>query len=136
MSRGLVNYKVARELARTLQPPLGRSPHNINNTKNFVEQVRNITLGTGGCITSCDTIILLTSVTIVPVLNIIQDQLDQNWELAQRIKLTTQHIIELLGFCLHNTYFISQGRYYEQVERAVEGSPIQPHGGKHIHGTF
>ena len=34
--------------------------------------------------------------------------------------------MELLGFCLHNTYFSFQNRFYEQVEGAAMGSPISP----------
>ena len=34
--------------------------------------------------------------------------------------------MELLGFCLHNTYFSFQNKFYEQVEGAAMGSPISP----------
>ena len=36
------------------------------------------------------------------------------------------NIIELLGFCLHNTYFSFQNKFYEQVEGAPMGSPVSP----------
>ena len=32
----------------------------------------------------------------------------------------------LLEFCLKNTYFTFQGRFYEQIEGAVMGTPISP----------
>ena len=34
--------------------------------------------------------------------------------------------MELLGFCLHNTYFSFQNEFYEQVEGAPMGSPVSP----------
>ena len=34
--------------------------------------------------------------------------------------------MELLGFCLHNTYFSFQNKFYEQVEGVAMGSPISP----------
>ena len=40
--------------------------------------------------------------------------------------MTVEHIISLLEFCLRNTYFSFQGRYYEQTEGAAMGSPISP----------
>ena len=40
--------------------------------------------------------------------------------------MSAQHIICLLEVCLKNTYFIFQGRFYEQVEGAGMGSPISP----------
>ena len=38
--------------------------------------------------------------------------------------LSVQNITELLGFCLHNTYFSFQNRFYEQVEGVAMGSPV------------
>ena len=40
--------------------------------------------------------------------------------------LSVQNIMELLGFCLHNTYFSFQNKCYEQVEGVAMGSPISP----------
>ena len=37
-----------------------------------------------------------------------------------------QHIISLLRFCLNNSYFSFQGRFYQQTEGAAMGSPISP----------
>ena len=34
--------------------------------------------------------------------------------------------MELLGFCLHNTYFSFPNKIYEQVERVAMGSPFSP----------
>ena len=33
---------------------------------------------------------------------------------------------ELLGFCLHNTYFSFQNTFYDQVEGAAMGSLVSP----------
>ena len=35
-------------------------------------------------------------------------------------------IINLLEFCLKNTYFLFQGKFYEQIHGAAMGSPISP----------
>ena len=40
--------------------------------------------------------------------------------------MTTCNIIELLDFCLNNTYFTFQGVFYEQTKGAVMGSPVSP----------
>ena len=40
--------------------------------------------------------------------------------------LSVQKITELLGFCLHNTYFSFQNKFYEQVEGAQMSSPVSP----------
>ena len=38
-SRGSISYQVAKELSRTLRP-IGKSPHHIKNTRDFVQQVK------------------------------------------------------------------------------------------------
>ena len=37
-----------------------------------------------------------------------------------------QQIVTLLEFCLKNTYFLFQGKYYEQVYGAAMGFSISP----------
>ena len=40
--------------------------------------------------------------------------------------MSIPQIVTLLEVCLKNTYFIFQGKYYEQVHGAAMGSPISP----------
>ena len=40
--------------------------------------------------------------------------------------MTADNIIELLGFCLNNTYFLFQEVFYEQTKGAAMGSPLGP----------
>ena len=40
--------------------------------------------------------------------------------------MSIQQIISLQEYCLKNTYFLFQGKYYEQVHGAAMGSPISP----------
>ena len=42
------------------------------------------------------------------------------------VGLSIPQIISLLEFCLTHTYFLFQGKYYEQVQGAAMGSPISP----------
>ena len=53
-SCGSVTYGVAKELAKILQPLVGKSPHHINSTQDFVEQVKHIALVPGECLSSYD----------------------------------------------------------------------------------
>ena len=57
-----VTYGVAKELAKILKPLVCKSPHHINSTQDFVEQVKHITLGLGECLSSYDVSALFTSV--------------------------------------------------------------------------
>ena len=125
-SRGSVAYGTAKELARILKPLAGRSPYSVQNTKDFVEQVKSINLQLEECITSYDVKALFTSVPIVSAIKIIQQHLKDDQEFQQRISMTVKPISCLLEFCLKNTYSIFQGRFYEQVEGTAMGSPRSP----------
>ena len=40
--------------------------------------------------------------------------------------MSIQQIVTLMEFCLKNTCFLFQGKYYEQIHGAAMGSPISP----------
>ena len=63
---------------------------------------------------------------IEPAIKIIKQHLEDDQELKQRTSMSVQHIIMLLEFCLKNTHFVFQGRFYEQTEGAAMGSPLSP----------
>ena len=128
LSRNSVKYGGAKELVGILQPLVGKSQYHIQNSQIFAESIKDITLLPGECITSYDVTALFTSVPVDPALDIIKNKLPQEHTLSQRTRLTTQHIIELLGFCLHSIYFMFHGNYYKQVEGAAMGSPVSPIG--------
>ena len=125
-SCGSVTYGVAKELAKILKPLVGKSPHHINSTQDFVEQAKHFTLEAGECLSSYDVSALFTSVPIDPALNVIKDLLVKDNTLKERTVMEVEDIILLLEFCLKNTYFSFQGQFYEQVEGAAMGSPVSP----------
>ena len=125
-SRGSGVYGVEKVIAKILKPLVGKSPHHIQSTSDFVNKVREITLLPGECLISCDVTALFTSVPIDPALIIIKDLLEKDENLSNRTVLSVQNIIELLGFCLHNTYFPYENKFYEQVEGAAMRSPVSP----------
>ena len=125
-SRGSATYETAKELAKIIKSLVGRSPHHVQNNKDFLESIRNIKLQPDECIMSYDVSALFTSIPIDPAIKIIQKHLEDDKDLSNRTSMTVNHIICLLEFCLRNTYFSFQGRYYEQTEGAAMGSPISP----------
>ena len=125
-SCGSVTYGVAKELAKILKPLVSKSPHHINSTQDFVEQVKHITLAPWECLSSFDVSALFTSVPIDPALKIIKDLLVKDPTLKDRTVIGIDDIILLLAFCLKNTHFSFQGQFFEQVEGAAMGSPVSP----------
>ena len=82
--------------------------------------VRSIRLCCGGIES------LFTSVPIQTALNITKKKLEEDSELHQRTSMSVLHISWLLEFCLRSTYFLFQGKFYQQLEGTAMGSPISP----------
>ena len=125
-NKGSVTYGVAKVLAEILKLLVDKSPHHTQSNKDFVDKVRKVTLQSGELLCSYHVTALFNSVPVDPALNIIKDLLEQDSTLHDRTVLSVQNIIESLGFCLLNTYFLFQNKFYEQVEGAAVGSPVSP----------
>ena len=100
-SCGSVTYGVAKELAKILKPLVGKSPHHFNNTQDFVEQVKHLTLAPGECLSSYVVSALFTSVPVDPALNIIKDLLEKDHTLKERTVLAVSDIILQLEFSMN-----------------------------------
>ena len=109
-----------------MKPLVGKSPYQVQNTKDFIQQVQGIKLQKDQCIMSYDVKALFTPVPIQPAIDIIRRLLEEDGELQHRTNMSVSHITCLLEFCLRSTYFTFQGRFYEQQEGAAMGSPISP----------
>ena len=125
-SRGSITYGVAKELSHIIKPLVGQSPHCLKNTQHFIQQLQGKRLETGEIITSYDVKALFTSVPVQPSIQIVKQRLQQDTTLPQRTSMSISQITSLLEFCLTHTYFLFQGKYYEQVQGAATGSPISP----------
>ena len=125
-SRGSVTYEAVKELARILKPLVGRFPHHVQNSKDFINSIEGIQLNPDECIMSYDVKALFTLVPIQTAINVIKKHLEEDQELHLRTSMTVNPISCLLEFCLKTTYFSFQGRYYDQMEGPSMGSPISP----------
>ena len=82
-SRESVSYNTAKELVRILKPLAGRTTYSVQNTKDFVDQIKNIKILPDECIISYDVKGLFTSVPIEPAIKIIQQHLEDDQELQK-----------------------------------------------------
>ena len=104
---------------------MDKTKHHIQNTHNFIESIKNTKYSQEvHNIIWC--IAFFIFVLVDKSLPIVCNKLVQDQGVPLRTKLPTQHITELLGFCLHSTYFLFQGKYYKQVEEVAMGSPVSP----------
>ena len=84
---------MAKELAKIFKPLVGKSPHHVNSTQDFVEQAKHISLAPGECLSSYDVSALFTSAPVDPTLNIIKDLLEKDHTLKERIVREVSDII-------------------------------------------
>ena len=89
-SREMVTYGVARVLSKVLKPLVGKSPHHIQSTGDFVSRAKGLTLQPEEFLTSYDVTSLFTSVPIDPAFNIIKDLLEKDEKLNDRTVLSVQ----------------------------------------------
>ena len=123
-SRGSITYVVAKKLTNITHPLFGQSPHHFKNTQHFMQHIQKVKLKPGEIITSYDIKTLLTSAPVDPSISIVKHKLHQDPTLPQRTNMSIQQIVTLLEFCLKNTYFLYQGKSYDQVHGAAMGSLI------------
>ena len=79
-SRRSVTYGVAKVLSKVIKPLVGKSPHHIQSTGDFVSKAKGLTLQLGECLTSYDVTSFFTSVPLDPALNIIKDFFGKGWK--------------------------------------------------------
>ena len=125
-SRGSITYGVAKELSHIIKPLVGQSPHHLKNTQHFIQQLQGKRLEPGEVITSFNVKALFTSVPVQPSIQLVKQRLQQDNTLPQRTSMSITQITSLLEFGLSHTYFLFQGKYYEQAQGAAMGSPISP----------
>ena len=75
--------------------------------------------------TSYDVKALFTSVPVDPSINIVKQKLLKDIAPKDEHVHPTYH--HTTGLLPQRTYFLFQGKYYEQVHSAAMGSPIGPH---------
>ena len=92
-SRGSITYGVAKELAHTIKPLVGQSPHHLKNTQHFIQQLQGKKLEPGEVITSFDVKALFTSVPVHPAIQIVKQRLQQEHPSTKNQLLhTTNHL--------------------------------------------
>ena len=117
---------ITKELSRIIKPQVGRLPHHVQNTQDFIKSIEGIQLQEDECIMSYDVNALFTAIPIEPAVNIIKKHLEEYKDLHLRTNMTVRHTCCLLEFGLKNTYFLFRGRFYKQTEGAAMGCPISP----------
>ena len=128
-SVGSVTHATTKELTRIIKPLVGGSQHHVRNNMDFIHSIEGIQMTADECMMSFDVESLFTSVPIEPSIQIIKKLLEDDKSLHLRTKMTVNQISCLLDFHLKTTYFIFQGKFFEQVTH-------KPYSGQPVHGRL
>ena len=135
-SIGTVTYQTSKEVARILKPLVGKSPHHVKNTQDFIDQIKGIHLGQDQCMMSYDVKALFTSVPTTKVITIIKQLLEQDQDVQQRTSLSMENILKSSGI-LHQQYILQlPGEILWAVGGCCYGVTLKPHSGYPIHGEL
>ena len=108
-SRGAVIWGCKRT-CKNPGTPHSHSPSKLKTSRTLWKHVKNIKLGEKECTSHAN--------------------------LYNRITMSIQLIIILVGFCLKNLCFLFQGRFYEQVQEVAMGVTHKPDCGQHFWRTL
>ena len=125
-SIGSITYNAAKVLAEILNPLVGKTPHHVKNSADFVEKIRNLEVPPVHKIISYDVSALFTSIPVDDAVRVVRRRLEADTSLNSRTPLSVDQIMELLQFCLSTTYFVYKGVYYQQTHGTAMGSPVSP----------
>jgi hypothetical protein len=99
-----------QHLAGSVGPLLGLMEHHIKNSVSFVQKLRMIHLQKTDTLVSFDVVPLFTKVPLNDTLQL----LEQHFE---------RRMIDLFRQVLTSTYFLFEGKFYEQTDDVAMGSP-------------
>ena len=125
-SVGSLTYQSARLLANILSPLVGKTPHHIKNSGDFIKKIKDLEVTPGRKMVSFDVTALFTSIPIADAIQATKEHMEKDTSWTKKTKLTKDDILELLRICLGTTYFIYKGQFYQQIRGAAMGSPISP----------
>ena len=114
-------YLTANYLTKIIGPVLGKTEHTVKNSKEFVEQLKEVSLSASDKMVSFDVVSLFTKVPVADAIEVVCEKLSSDGTLADRTELSVTTIRRLMEACLECRYFQYQNEFYVQREGAPMG---------------
>ena len=104
---GALPYGISKYLVDIIQPTLNKSQHKVKNSKSFVSQAQTWKIEPDEIQVSYDVTNLYPSIPIDKAIDVILQQLSEDYEdLKTRTKLTLVDIQQLIELCVSECYFL------------------------------
>ena len=104
---GTASHKLSKYLADIIQPTLNKNHHKVKNSRSFVSQAQTWKIEPVEIQVSYDVTNLHPSIQIDKAIDVIIQQLSEDYEdLKTRTKLTLVDIQQLIELCVNACYFL------------------------------
>ena len=113
---------IVHNIARFLVPIAGKTEYHVKDSRQFSQEVRELTLEPGEVMTLYDVRSLFMCIPPQGALEAVRSRLREDDSLGERTQLSVQNICDLLELCLTSVYFVFKGVFY-----------TQKHGGRLVH---
>ena len=120
-SIGTFNYNLAHFLCDLLSP-LIPNDYSCKDTFSFVSQIRNANLSRK-FLASCDVTSLFTN---IPLQEIIDIAINLIFNHNPHLNITKKELKKLFLLATSQTHFISNSKFYHQIDGVAMGSPLAP----------
>uniref|UniRef100_A0A5S6QPK8 Reverse transcriptase domain-containing protein n=1 Tax=Trichuris muris TaxID=70415 RepID=A0A5S6QPK8_TRIMR len=122
-----VTSRLCTYLKDIINPLLGTRLSHVKNSKEFVTEIRNVSITDRDIMVSYDVKNLFTSIPIECTLNRLEELLSRDETLKNRTKLNPHHVKELVSFCTSEAnFFRFQRNFFLQKNGAPMGSSLSP----------
>ena len=123
---GSATYGIARFINEVLSQYVRNSETYIENTKYFLEEIKDIEIGEDEVMVSFDVKSLFTNVPTEDAVKTIEDFVTDDAKLEERIDMSPSTFMELVKLCLSTTEFQFRNKYYRLDDGLPMGSPASP----------
>ena len=96
-SIGNITQETSKYLTQVLSPLVGKNPHFIKNSADFVKKISNLEVPPGRKMISYDVSALFTSIPVDQALSVIEAKLKQDPQVKERSELAVEQLIDCLS---------------------------------------
>ncbi|XP_058817820.1 uncharacterized protein LOC131681126 [Topomyia yanbarensis] len=115
-------YQLSKYIANILQKSFN-SEYNISDSFQFVEYIKQTTLPPNYVLVSFDVVSLFTNIPI----ELVTHDIIMEWSnIRNSTDINLDLFLELVEFCVNNSYFRFRDKYYNQTFGTAMGSPLSP----------